>query len=151
MSAYRNAPIQQWRVVYRVPLRERVGRAALLALFTVLAVMGPVLLLITPFWREAFVLACVSLMVSVTATVFLAIHWMAHAPLTKDAAIDAVANERLRPSRCRVTIGGEAWSLPVRDADLHVGQRIRVTYRQIASVEADDQGREVVEVKALEE
>ena len=138
-------------MVYRVPLRDRIGRAAVLALFTVLAVMGPVLLLITPFWREAFVLACVALLVSVMATVFLAIHWMAHAPETKDAAIDALVNERLRPSRCRVTLGGEAWSLPVRDADLHVGQRIRVTFRRIASSEADDQGREVVEVKALEE
>ena len=137
--------------MYRVPLRDRIGRGALITVFSLLAIAGPILLVIAPLFHGGVALAGLGLMVSVTAAVFLTIHWMANAPETSDVTIEALAGESGRASRCRVVSGRARWSLPVRGEDLHVGQRIRVTFRRVAPVEADDEGCEVVEVKALEE
>lgn len=151
MSAYRLPPVERWRVLYRVPLRERVGRGSVVTLFLVLAAMGPASLVAALFFTGGVALAMLGLMVSFTATVFLVITWMTRLPETSVRTISALAAEDGQASRSRVITDGERWTLPVRVQELCVGQKIRVTYRVIAPQDEDEPGREVLEVRAVED
>ncbi len=150
MSAYRNAPVERWRVLYRVPLRERVGRGTIATLFAVLAATGPASLVAALFFDGSFALAVLGLMVSFTAAVYLVITWMTRMPETAVRTISALAAEDGRASS-RMISDGERWTLPVRVQDLYVGQKLRVTYRVIAPQDDEEAGREVVEVRAVVE
>lgn len=153
MSAYRLAPAQRWRVLYRVPLRDRIGRSTLVTVFIGLAAAGPISLIAAPFLDSAggLAIAALGVLVSFTATVYLAITWMTRMPETADRTVRALTADDGTTARCRVISDEDRWTLPVRVQELCVGQKIRVTYREIAPQDDLEAGREVIEVRAIEE
>lgn len=153
MSAYRLAPAPRWRVLYRVPLRDRIGRSTVVTVFIALAASGPIALLAAPFLDGAggIAIAVLGLMVSFTATVFLAITWMTRMPETADRTVRALTADDASAGRCRVISDEDRWTLPVRVQELCVGQKIRVTFREIAPQDDLEAGREVLEVRAIED
>jgi len=153
MSAYRHAPVPRTRVIYRMPLRDRIGRNAVVTLFIALAATGPIALLVALLFDGwgGIALVGLGLMVSVTATVFLVITWMTRMPETADRTVQALTADNEADGRCRVMSDDGRWTLPVRVQELSVGQKIRVTYREIAPQDDEEPGREVLEVRAFED
>jgi hypothetical protein len=157
MSAYRNKPPPpRWRVVYRTPFLQRVGRGAVLGGFGVLAlgsILAVSILLLIGTVDEGIVagVAGLSIPVFLTAAAFLLVHWGTHLSDTAERTISSLQADPSDPTRCRALCGNERWSLPLRRQELREGQTIQVRYRDIAPESSAASGREILEIKIIEE
>lgn len=96
----------------------------------------------------AFPLATFGVLSASTAATFLAIVWMTRTPVIAERTIVQLSGDE---RRCRIVSDGEGWTLPVGVGKLRVGQKIRVSFREIAPESDIEPGREVIEVRAVEE
>jgi hypothetical protein len=87
-------------------------------------------------------------MVALSAATTLTIVWMTRLLETAERTIAQLYGDE---RRCLVLSQGERWTLPLGAEKLRVGQKIRVSFREIAPRSALEPGREVVEVRALED
>jgi len=157
MSAYRNKPPPpRWRVVYRTPFLQRVGRGAVLGVFGVLAlgsILAVALFLLIGSVDEGIVVgvAGLSIPVFLTAAGFLIVHWGTHLSEITERTISSLHADPNDPSRCRALCDNERWSLPLRCEALRAGQTIQVRYRDVAPDSSAVSGREILEIKIVEE
>jgi hypothetical protein len=157
MSAYRNKPPPpRWRVIYRTPLVNRVGRSAALGGFGILAlgsILAVAIFLLIGKVDEGIVIGVAGLSVPVflTAAAVLIVHWGTHFSETAQRTVSSLQADPSDPTRCRVLCEGERWSLPLRVEQLREGQIIQVRYRDVAPHSSAARGREILEIKTVEE
>jgi hypothetical protein len=156
MSAYRNSPPPRWRIIYRVPLLARVGRGAVLGGFGVLAMSA--LLAACLFAALAnsengalVGVAAVATMMLITGGAVIALHWMTSFTAITECTIDALYADPSDENRCWIESGHEHWLLPLRRAQLREGQAIRVRYRDSAPESDAMNGREILEIKVIDD
>lgn len=157
MSAYRNKPPPpRWRIIYRVPLLARVGRGAVLGGFGVLAMSA--LLAVCLFAalgnsdNSTLVgLAAFATMVGITGGAVVALHWMTSFAGIAELAVGALRPDPVDAGRCRIHSGHEEWLLPLRREQLREGQTIRVRYRDVAPENSATSGREILEIKVIDD
>lgn len=135
-----------------MPLLARIGRGATVGVFVGIVVLGLLAVVFAPVLGGgfAFALALFGVMAALTAAAFLTIVWMTRLPESVERTIAQVSADE-RPSRCRVFSEGERWTLPVEAEKLRVGQKIRVRFREIAPLSDLEPGREVLEVRVMDE
>ena len=157
MSAYRNKPPPpRWRIIYRVPFLARVGRGAVLGGFGVLAMSAllAACLIAALGNREngtVVGLAGFATMVAITGGAVVALHWMTSFTAIAECTIGALRLDPDDTDRCRIVSGHEEWLLPLRTEQLREGQTIRVRYRDVAPESSATSGREILEIKVIDE
>ena len=158
MSAYRDKAPPRWRVVYHTPLLQRMGRGAVLGGFATLALLSvfaiAAILLFRggePAGAVALVVGTFAAMTLLTAGMMLFIHFATRASEIAECKIDELQIDRGDPRRCLMLGGGERWSLPLRMDELRVGQTIRVRYRDLTPESSSAYGREIVEIKVIDD
>jgi hypothetical protein len=152
MSTYRRPPPPpRWRLLYRLPLLDRFGRSA--TVFAAIMLLSLLTMIVAPLLGGIAMLpiAAFGLMAAFTAAAFLTIAWMTRLPTTAECTIAQLSGDEQRPSRCLVVSDSEQWTLPVSAEDLRVGQKIRVSFREIALPTDLEPEREVIEVRAVED
>ncbi len=157
MSAYRNKPPPpRWRVIYRTPFLQRVGRGAVLGGFGVLAlgsILAVAIFLLIGTVDAGIVagVAGISILVFLTAAAFLLVHGGTHLSETAERTVSALEDDPSDPTRCRALCEDERWSLPLRREELREGQTIQVRYRDVAPDSSAASGREILEIKIVED
>lgn len=153
MSAYRHPHLRRWRVLYHLPWLDRVGRHAVLLGSAAVTALGLLTTLVGPIFGgiAGLALAGFGLMVAFTSGTLLGITWLTRLPEIAERTISEISADERDPSRCRVLTGGERWTLPIAATDLAIGQRIRVSYREIAPRDDTEPGRELLEVRVLDD
>jgi hypothetical protein len=156
MSACRNRPPPPpRRVIFRTPLLQRVGRGAvlggigILALLSILGIASA--LLGVRDSNVAAMLAAFSFLVGLTVGALFLIDWGTHVAQLAERTISAVSSDPTDPARCFALCDGERWSLPLRQENLRVGQTIQVRYRDVAPDSNAASGREILEIKLVED
>ena len=157
MSAYRNKPPPpRWRIIYRVPFLARVGRGAVLGGFGVLSMSA--LLAVCLFAAlgnsengAVIGFAAFATMVFITGGAVVALHWMTSFSGIAECTVSALRADPRDPGRCRFESGHEEWMLPLRSEQLREGQTIRVRYRDVAPESSASSGREILEIKVIDE
>ncbi len=158
MSAYRNKAPPRWRVVYRTPLLQRMGRGVVLGGFATLALLSVFALAAILLFRGgehagavAPVVGTFAALTLLTAGMMLFVHFATRASEIAECNVDDLQIDRGDPRRCLMLCGGERWSLPVRMNELRVGQRLRVRYRDLTPGSSSTFGREIVEIEIIDE
>jgi len=157
MSAYRNKPPPPcWRSIYRVPFLERVSRGAVLGGFGVMSLSA--LLALSVFAAVGKTgngtlvgLAAFAAMVFVTGGTVVALHWLTSFAGTAECTIGALRADPDDAKGCRFQSGNELWLLPLQSDQLREGQTIRVRYRDVAQSNSAASGREILEIKVVDE
>lgn len=111
-----------------------------------LAAGGPVI-----DWPDGVALVPLGLCLAVTSAAFLGILWATRISFVEERTIDAVSAHGGGRQRCRVICGGEPWTLPVDVSTVHIGQRIRIHFREIAPQDDHEPGREILDVRVQED
>lgn len=154
MSAYRTQPPPPpWRLLYRRPLARRVGHAAIVGLFWAitlgaLAMVVAGLVLGAP---QGYALVPLGLCLAVASAAFLGILWATRTVFVEERTVDAVSAHGGGHSRCRVLCAGEPWTLPIDASHVHLGQTLRIRFREIAPQDEAEPGREIIDVRVREE
>jgi hypothetical protein len=157
MSAYRNKPPPpRWRIIYRVPLLARVGQGAVLGGFGVLAMSALLALCLVAALGNSenstlVGIAAFATMVGITGGAVVALHWMTSFAGIAECAIGALRPDAADASRCRIQSGHEEWLLPLRSEQLREGQTIRVRYRDVSPESSASSGREILEIKVVDD
>ena len=159
MSAYRNKPPPpRWRVVYRTPLLQRVGRGAVIGGFATLALVSVFALAAILLFRGGEydgavvpVIGTFAAMTLLTAGMMLFIHFATSASEIAEFKVDYLQINDEDPSRCLIFTESKFWSLPLRIEELREGQTLRVRYRDLAPESHAAYGREILEIKVVDE
>ena len=151
MSAYRELPPPRpFRLLYRPPVRERVGDAAFLigsGVGTLLAVAVALTCFIVG--DAVGVVGLFALIAAMTSGTLFCIAWMTR--LSEVAEVDVWAVLPEAPGRCRVVTEGERWALPIAAEAVEIGQTIRVRYRDVAPGSSAAFGREIIAIHVAED
>lgn len=159
MSAYRNKPPPpRWRVVYRTPLLQRLGRGAVLGGFATLVLLSVFALAAILLFRGgehagavAPVVGTFAAMTLLTAGMMLFIHYATSASEVTECKVGDLQIDPRDPCRCLIHGGRERWSLPLQMEKLSEGQTLRVRYRDVAPGSTAVHGREILEIKVIDE
>lgn len=158
MSAYRNKTTQRWRVVYRTPLLQRVGRGAVLGGFATLALLSifaiAAILLFRGGEHDRAVVPVVGTFAALTlltAGMMLFVHFATSASEIAEFKVDHLQIQDEDPSRSLVFAEDKHWSLPLRIEELREGQTLQVRYRDLAPESQAAHGREILEIKVIDE
>jgi hypothetical protein len=155
MSAYRKPPPSRRRVIFRTPLLQRVGTGAVVGGFGILALLSIVGIAaaLVGVGDSGFVgiLALFSLPVGLTVGAFFLLHWGTNLSEVAERTISKISADPADPARCFVLCGHVRWSLPLRCNDLREGETIQVRYRDLAPDSTAASGREILEIKLVEE
>jgi hypothetical protein len=159
MSAYRNKPPPpRWRVVYRTPLLQRMGRGAVIGGFATLA-------LVSVFAIAALLLFCggeydgavvpvigtFAAMTLLTAGMMLFVHFATSASEIAECKVGDLQINPGDPSQCLILSGSERWLLPLPIEALREGQALQVRYRDLTPESNAARGREILEIKVVDE
>ncbi len=157
MSAYRNMPPPpRWRIIYRLPFLARVDRGAVLGGFGVLsmsALLAVCLSAALGTTENGVVvgMAAFGTMVGIIGGALVALHWMTGFSEIAECTIGALRPDPSDAERCRIESGHEHWLLPIRSKLLREGQTIRVRYRDVAPDSGAASGREILEIKLVDD
>lgn len=158
MSAYRNTAPPRWRVIYRTPLLQRMGRGAVLGGFATLALLSlfaiAAILLFQGGEHDGVIAPVVgtfAAMTLLTAGMMLFVHFATRASEIAECKVDELQIDRGDPRRCLMLGGGERWSLPLRMDELREGQTLRVRYRDLTPGSDSAYGREILEIAVIDE
>lgn len=88
------------------------------------------------------------LLMAFTAGTFLLVVWMTRQPIV---AVRTIAQLSGDDRRCRIVCDGEQWTLPVSAQRLRIGQKVRVSFRELAPESDIEPAREILEVRAAED
>src|SRR5690349_6026832 len=119
MSAYRNKPPPpRWRIIYRMPILERVGRGAVLGGFGVLAMSALLALGLAAAGGNSgsgtmVALSAFAVMAFFTGTAVVVLHWMTSFAGVAERTIDKLRTDPNDENRCRIESGEERWLLPL--------------------------------------
>jgi hypothetical protein len=154
VSAYRaKPPPPRWVVLYERSRAQHIGRTLTLWGFSAitvgalaLAVGGAVL-----DWPAGLALVPLGLCLAVTSAAFLGIVWATRLPLGVELTVEAVSAYGGGERRCRIQGGGETLTLPVDARSVHVGQTLRILFREIAPQDDGEAGRDILLVRARQD